>query len=85
MAHIKTLPLFAVLALAAACSQPGVKSSPLVVAESQAQQPVQPAVEAAAQPAAEPVVKDQPDYPKQSLTPDILFKPPRSKLLLELA
>ena len=80
MAHIKTLPLFAVLALATACSQPGVKSSPLVkasplvVAESPAQQPVQPAVEAAAQPAAEPVVKVQPVYPKQSLTPDILFK-----------
>jgi len=74
MAHIKTLPLFAVLALAAACSQPGVKASRLVVAESQAQQPVQPAVELAAQPAAELVVKVQPVYPKQSLTPDILFK-----------
>jgi len=74
MAHLKTLPLFAALVLAAACSQPGVKASQLVVAESPPQPVVQPAVEAAAQPAAEPAVKAPPDYPKQSLTPDILFK-----------
>ncbi|OYY80152.1 MAG: hypothetical protein B7Y33_04165, partial [Hydrogenophilales bacterium 16-62-9] len=66
MAHLKALPLFAALALAAACSQPGVKASRLAAAESQAQQPAPPAVEL--------VAKAPPDYPKQSLTPDILFK-----------
>lgn len=74
MVHIKALPLFAALALATACSQPGIKASQPVVAESVAQQPVQPAVEAAAKPAVEPIVRVQPDYPKQPLTPDILFK-----------
>ena len=74
MAHIKTLPLFAALVLASACSQPGVKPSQLVVAESPPQQAVQPGVEPATHPAAEPAVKAQPEYPKQSLTPDILFK-----------
>ena len=77
MAHIKALPLFAALALATACSQPGVKASQMVVAESLAQQPAQPAqpaVEDVAKPEVEPIVKAQPDYPKQPLTPDILFK-----------
>lgn len=74
MAHIKTLPFFAALVLAAACSQPGVKASQSVVAESSPQQAVQPAVEATTPPEAEPAVKAQPEYPKQALTPDILFK-----------
>ena len=74
MAHIKTLPLFAALVLSAACSQPGIKASQLVVAESSPQQTVQPMVEAATSPAVELVVKAQPAYPKQSLTPDLLFK-----------
>jgi hypothetical protein len=74
MAHIKALPLFAALALATACSQPGVKASQIVVAESQAQQPAQPAVEDAAKPESGPIIEAQPDYPKQPLTPDILFK-----------
>lgn len=74
MAHIKALPLYAALVLATACSQPGVKASQRVVAESPAQQPAQPAAGAVAKPAVEQIVKAQPDYPRQPLTPDILFK-----------
>jgi tetratricopeptide (TPR) repeat protein len=72
MAFLKTLPLYAVLALATACSQVGVKASPPVVTESRAQQPaeagVAPATDLAAQAAAEAAL------PKQPLTSDILFK-----------
>ncbi|MHB1084098.1 MAG: tetratricopeptide repeat protein [Thiobacillus sp.] len=74
MAHIKTLPLYAVLALAAACSQPGVKASQPVVAEAQAQQPAQPVAVSAADSAAKALAQAQADLPKQALTPDILFK-----------
>ena len=78
MAHFKALPLVAALTLATACSQPGVKASQMVVAESSAQQPAAPvapaAIEAVAAPVPERVAKPEPDYPKQPLTPDILFK-----------
>jgi len=73
MAHIKALPLYAALVLATACSQPGVRASQLVVVDSVTQHSASPAVEAV-KPAVEPIAKDQPDYPKQPLTPDILFK-----------
>ena len=72
MAFLRTLPLYAALALATACSQPGVKASQPVVTESRAQQPAEagsgPAADRAAQAAAEAAL------PKQPLTPDILFK-----------
>jgi tetratricopeptide (TPR) repeat protein len=84
MAHIKILPLYAALVFAAACSQPAVKASQPVAAESQAQTPaepgsqarqsVQPVAEPAAAPAAAAAAKDQASLPKQALTPDILFK-----------
>ena len=70
MAHIKAFPLYAALMLATACSQPGVKPSPPVMAEPSAQ----PAAGAVAKPAVEQVAGTQPDYPRQPLTPDILFK-----------
>ena len=75
MAQLKVLPLCAALALATACSsQPGVKASPVVVAESPAQQPAVPVVETVAKPVLDQPAKPEPDYPKQPLTPDILFK-----------
>ena len=78
MAQIKLLPLSAALALAAACSQPGVKASQPVVAEPQAQQRaetvVEPVVDPAAESAIEAAAKAQAALPKQPLTPEILFK-----------
>ncbi|HEY9146210.1 MAG TPA: tetratricopeptide repeat protein [Thiobacillus sp.] len=72
MAFLRTLPLYAALALATACSQPGVKASQPVVTESRAQQPAEagvgPAVDLAAEAAAKAAL------PKQPLTPDIMFK-----------
>lgn len=68
MAHYKVFPLAAALALSAACSQPGVRASQLVVADT-AQ--AQPARSGAADPDA---AKPEPDYPRQPLTSDILFK-----------
>lgn len=72
MAFLKTLPLYAVLALATACSQVGVKASQPVATESQAQQPAEAGVGPAADLAAE--AADKAALPKQPLTPDILFK-----------
>jgi len=65
MAHFKALPLYLALALASACSQPGVKAS----------QPVQ-ATPAAGPVAADAIAEDPAlaDLPKLFLTPDILFK-----------
>ncbi len=72
MSIIKTLPLYALLLLAGACSETGVKASPVVATESR------PPVEAAVAPAidadAERLAKTQAELPKQALTPDILFK-----------
>jgi tetratricopeptide (TPR) repeat protein len=73
MAHLKTLPLYAALALATACSQPGVKASQPVVTETQAQQ----AIEAGGSPVADLAADDaaaQAALPRQPLTPDILFR-----------
>ena len=74
MAHLKILPLYVALALATACSQPGVKASQPVVAETQAQQPVEAVVEVTADPAADAAAKALAALPKQPLTPEILFK-----------
>lgn len=65
MAFHKTLPLYAVLALATACSQLGVKASQPAPTTSQAQQP-------AADPAPDATARSA--LPKQALTPDILFR-----------
>ena len=74
MAHLKILPLYAVLLLATACSQPGVKASQPVVSESQtqAQSPAEAVVDAAAD--AEAVAAAKAALPRQPLTPDMLFK-----------
>lgn len=69
MSHFQTLPLVAALLLTAACSQPGVKAAQLIVADPGQVQPT-PAV--ATEP--EALAKPEPDYPKQPLTSDILFK-----------
>ena len=74
MSHIKALPLYAALAFAAACSQPGVKASNPKVAESTVTQPADREAETPVKPVAEPVAKAEPDYPRQALTSDILFK-----------
>ena len=70
MTQFKLLPLYAALLLVTACSQPAVKASqPEAVASQQA------AADAAAEEAAK-VAKANAEaaYPKQPLTPDILFK-----------
>ena len=74
MAQLKTLSLSIALALAAACSQPGVKTSPPAVVESQAQPPVEAVAEPGADTTAEDAAKAQAAWPKQPLTPEILFK-----------
>lgn len=74
MAFLKTFPLYAMLALVAACSQLGVKSPPPAVVESQPQPPAEAVAEPAVDPAAEAAAKAQAALPKQPLTPDILFK-----------
>ncbi len=80
MEHLKILPLYAALALASACSQPGVKTSLPAVTETQvAPQPVaeartEPVNEPAAEVAEASVDKFRPELPRQPLTPDILFK-----------
>ena len=74
MAHLKTLPLYAALALATACSQPGVRASQPAVAQTQAQQAAGAVTDAAAEPSADAAAQVQAALPKQPLTPDILFK-----------
>jgi len=74
MAHLKILPLCAALLFAAACSQPGVRASPPAVAETQALQPVEAAVEVAVDPEEEAEARARAALPKQPLTPEILFK-----------
>jgi tetratricopeptide (TPR) repeat protein len=72
MSYIKTLPLYALLLLAGACSETAVKASQVVATESR------PPVEAVATPAVDAeaghLAKTEADLPKQALTPDILFK-----------
>ncbi|MBT9568920.1 MAG: tetratricopeptide repeat protein [Thiobacillus sp.] len=69
MSHFQALPLVAALVLSTACTQPGVKASQLIVADTAQAQPTP-------TDAAEPVAPaaSEPDYPKQPLTSDILFK-----------
>jgi len=76
MAPLKILPLYAALLLATACSQPGVKSSQPVVSPSQTQpqSSVETGVEAGVEPEAVAAAKAEAALPKQSLTPDMLFK-----------
>jgi tetratricopeptide (TPR) repeat protein len=83
MSHFKILPLYAVLVLAAACSQPGIKASQPALTEStkavvkepsEAQQPAEHVAKPAVDAAAEAKAKTQAALPKQDLTPDILFK-----------
>jgi len=74
MAHLKTLPLYAALLLAAACSQPGVKASQPVAMESQAQQPAGAVADGEADREAEAKALAEAALPRQPLTPDILFK-----------
>ena len=69
MTQFKLLPLYAALLLGTACSQPGVKTShPEAVATQQTAAAADTAAEEAAKAKAEAA------YPKQPLTPDILFK-----------
>ena len=76
MAPLKILPLYAALLLAAACSQPGVKSSQPVVSQSQPQpqSSVETGGEAGVDPEAVAAAKAEAALPRQSLTPDMLFK-----------
>lgn len=72
MAYLKNFPFYVALALAAACSQPGVRASPPAAAETQALQPVEAVTEAAPDAAADAAAKAA--LPRQPLTPEILFK-----------
>lgn len=78
MADFKLLPLFAALALASACSQPGVRAAQPEVTQTPAQQQADAtASETAADPAADDAAKATAavaNLPKQALTPEILFK-----------
>lgn len=76
MAHLRLLPLYAALAVAAGCAQPVVKPSAPVVAEAAPVAPREDAAPAAdpADEAAEANARSQAALPKQPLTPDILFK-----------
>ncbi len=79
MAFLKTVPLYAMLALVTACSQLGVKSPSPGATESPAQASAGAVTEPAVDPAAEAAeaaakAKAQAALPKQPLTPDILFK-----------
>ena len=74
MAFLKTLPLYAALALVTACSQLGVKASPPVATESPAQKPAEAVTEPAVDAAAEAAARSRAALPKEPLTPDILFK-----------
>jgi tetratricopeptide (TPR) repeat protein len=76
MTYLKTLPLYAALAFVTACSQPVIKASQPVAAETQtpSQQPIEEGAESAADPVAEALAKAQAALPRQPLTPDILFK-----------
>jgi hypothetical protein len=70
MSHLKLLPVYAALLLAAACSQPGVKATEPAATVTQASQPAT----AQSEPIAEDGATAEANLPKQPLTPDILFK-----------
>jgi len=72
MAYLKILPLCAALALASACSQPVVKASTPEV--TQTQPTVEAAPAEAVDAAAEAHARAEAAWPKQPLTPEILFK-----------
>lgn len=78
MAHLKTLPLYAALALAAACSQPGVRPAQPAAVGAQVQQPVDaaaaPTPTPVGDPEAEALALAEASLPKQALTPEVLFK-----------
>lgn len=79
MAHLKTLPLYAALALAAACSQPGVRPAQPAAIETQVQQQVGAAATPATAPAgdhpeADALALAEASLPRQALTPEVLFK-----------
>src|SRR5574340_1317936 len=76
MAFLKTVPLYTMLALVAACSQLGIKSPPPATTASPAQTSAAAVAEPepAVDPAAEAAARAQAALPKQPLTPDILFK-----------
>lgn len=76
MAHLRLLPLYAALALAAGCAQPPVKVSGAVAEDVAPATREGEAARGADQPdpAAEARARAQAALPKQPLTPDILFK-----------
>lgn len=71
MAQLKILPLCTALALATACSQPGVRAAQPVTVESQ---PPVAATAPVVDPESEAEARARAALPKQPLTPDILFK-----------
>jgi tetratricopeptide (TPR) repeat protein len=73
MAYPKVLFLCIALVFSAACSQPVVKASQPVAAQTQPQPPAE-APDKAADPVAEAHARAQAALPKQPLTPDLLFK-----------
>lgn len=74
MTQLKSLPLYAALLLATACSQQAVKTSQPAPADPEAMQTAESAVDPAADAEAARAAKALAALPKQPLTPDILFK-----------
>ncbi len=74
MAFLKTVPLYTMLALVAACSQLGIKSPPPATTASPARTSAAAVAEPAVDAEAEAAAKAQAALPKQPLTPNILFK-----------
>jgi tetratricopeptide (TPR) repeat protein len=81
MADFKLLPLYAALALASACSQPGVKAAQPELTQTEVQQADTQAGTTVGEPAANSVTEEATqaeaalaNLPKQALTPEILFK-----------
>ena len=83
MADFKLLPLYAALALASACSQPGVRAAQPEATQTAVQQADATASGATVSPAADETAKDaetareaaaRENLPKQALTPELLFK-----------
>jgi tetratricopeptide (TPR) repeat protein len=74
MTQLKVLPLYAALALVAACAQPGVRATQPAAAETQGQPPAGAELETVADPVAAEAARAEAALPRQPLTPDILFK-----------
>ena len=83
MADFKLLPLYAALALASACSQPGVRAAQPEATQTAVQQADATASEVTASPTADETARDaetareaaaRENLPKQALTPELLFK-----------